>query len=104
MTVSSYRLGGNKIAWYYVIDLAPGQDGKRRQQKRRGFPKAAAAAEKAELQSFGHAAWPPTAASPLNCRAGWTNANSTSKKPRCATTVRGCSLPSSAGSRAVTSE
>ncbi|KAB1160106.1 site-specific integrase [Micromonospora sp. AMSO12t] len=57
MTVNSYRLSGNKIAWYYVIDLPPGQDGKRRQQKRRGFPsqKAAAAAEKAALQSFGHA-------------------------------------------------
>ncbi|MFE9187830.1 Arm DNA-binding domain-containing protein, partial [Micromonospora haikouensis] len=57
MTVSSYLLANKKKAWYYVIDLPPGQDGKRRQQKRRGFAsqKAAVAAEKAALQSFGQA-------------------------------------------------
>jgi hypothetical protein len=45
MAVYSYQLAGGKTRWLYIIDLPPGQDGKRRQQKRRGYLTSAAAAK-----------------------------------------------------------
>jgi hypothetical protein len=45
MAVCSYQLAGGKTRWLYIIDLPPGQDGKRRQQKRRGYLTSAAAAK-----------------------------------------------------------
>jgi hypothetical protein len=50
MAVSSYRIAHGQTRWLYVIDLPPGVDGKRRQQKRRGFLNAAAAL-KAETEA-----------------------------------------------------
>lgn len=47
MTVSSYQLTNGNTSWFFVIDLPVGDDGKRRQHKRRGFPNKTAA-EKAE--------------------------------------------------------
>lgn len=38
MTVGSYTLANDKTLWLFVIDLPIGDDGKRRQYKRRGFP------------------------------------------------------------------
>jgi len=38
MTVGSYTIASNKTLWFFVIDLPVGDDGKRRQYKRRGFP------------------------------------------------------------------
>ena len=49
MTVGSYRTSTKEL-WYFVIDLPPGDDGKRRQHKRRGFP-SKTAAEKAETEA-----------------------------------------------------
>jgi integrase len=50
MTVGSYELSNGKTNWYFVIDLPMGDDGKRRQHKRRGFP-TKGAAEKAETEA-----------------------------------------------------
>lgn len=50
MTVGSYQLSTHKTLWFFVIDLPPGDDGKRRQHKRRGFPRKTAA-EKAETDA-----------------------------------------------------
>jgi integrase len=47
MTIGSYQISGGKTLWYFVIDLPVGDDGKRRQHKRRGF-RSATEAEKAE--------------------------------------------------------
>jgi integrase len=58
MTVGSYELSNGKTNWFFVIDLPPGDDGKRRQHKRRGF-QTQAAAEKAETdarKAYGEAA------------------------------------------------
>jgi len=58
MTVGSYQLANGKTNWFFVVDLAPGDDGKRRQHKRRGFA-TQAAAEKAEAdarKAYGEAA------------------------------------------------
>ncbi|BEL12813.1 site-specific integrase [Actinoplanes sichuanensis] len=58
MTVGSYELSNGKTNWYFVIDLPVGEDGKRRQHKRRGFP-SMGAAEKAETEArkaYGEAA------------------------------------------------
>jgi hypothetical protein len=49
MTVGSYQTS-TKTLWFFVIDLPPGDDGKRRQHKRRGFP-SDTAAEKAETEA-----------------------------------------------------
>jgi integrase len=49
MTVGSYKTSA-KTLWFFVIDLPPGDDGKRRQHKRRGFP-SKTAAEKAEAEA-----------------------------------------------------
>jgi integrase len=47
MAVYSYRLANGQTRWFYIIDLPPGADGRRRQQKRSGFrdQRAAASAE-----------------------------------------------------------
>jgi integrase len=50
MTVGSYELSNGKTNWYFVIDLPVGDDGRRRQHKRRGFP-SRTAAEKAETEA-----------------------------------------------------
>ncbi|MFC3743826.1 tyrosine-type recombinase/integrase, partial [Paractinoplanes deccanensis] len=50
MTVGSYQLSNKKTLWYFVIDLPPADDGKRRQYKRRGYP-SETAAEKAETEA-----------------------------------------------------
>lgn len=58
MTVGSYQLANGKTNWFFVIDLPVGDDGKRRQHKRRGFA-TQAAAEKAEAdarKAYGEAA------------------------------------------------
>jgi len=58
MTVGSYKLANGKTNWFFVIDLPVGDDGKRRQHKRRGFA-TQAAAEKAEAdarKAYGEAA------------------------------------------------
>jgi len=58
MTVGSYELANGKTNWFFVIDLPVGDDGKRRQHKRRGFA-TQAAAEKAEAdarKAYGEAA------------------------------------------------
>jgi integrase len=58
MTVGSYELSNGKTNWYFVIDLPVGEDGKRRQHKRRGFP-TMGSAEKAETEArkaYGEAA------------------------------------------------
>jgi len=58
MTVGSYELANGKTNWFFVIDLPVGDDGKRRQHKRRGF-QTQAAAEKAETEArkaYGEAA------------------------------------------------
>jgi hypothetical protein len=57
MTVGSYQTS-TKTLWFFVIDLPVGDDGKRRQHKRRGFP-SKTAAEKAETEArkaYGEAA------------------------------------------------
>ncbi|AEV87170.1 tyrosine recombinase XerD [Actinoplanes sp. SE50] len=50
MTVGSYELSNGKTNWYFVIDLPMGDDGKRRQHKRRGFP-TKGSAKKAETEA-----------------------------------------------------
>ncbi|GAB1692959.1 tyrosine-type recombinase/integrase [Krasilnikovia sp. M28-CT-15] len=58
MTIGSYQLAGGKTLWYFVIDLPVGDDGKRRQYKRRGF-RTDTEAEKAESEArkaYGEAA------------------------------------------------
>ena len=54
MAVYSYRLANGKTRWFYIIDLPPGTDGRRRQQKRAGFPsqRAAEVAEVAAKDAF----------------------------------------------------
>ncbi|MFI7601202.1 tyrosine-type recombinase/integrase [Actinoplanes sp. NPDC049681] len=49
MTVGSYKTS-TKTLWFFVVDLPPGDDGKRRQYKRRGFP-SKTAAEKAKAEA-----------------------------------------------------
>lgn len=58
MTIGSYQLSGGRSLWYFVIDLPVGDDGKRRQYKRRGF-RTDTEAEKAESEArkaYGEAA------------------------------------------------
>jgi hypothetical protein len=88
MTVGSYQTS-TKTLWFFVIDLPPGDDGKRRQHKRRGFA-TAIAAEKAETEArnaYGEAAIGAEAALPPNFPAGWRSASSTSKRPLWTTTA-----------------
>ncbi len=58
MTVGSYQIANRKTYWFFVIDLPAGDDGKRRQHKRRGFPNKSAAedAEAEAHKAYGEAA------------------------------------------------
>ncbi len=58
MTIGSYEFANGKKYWFFVIDLPPGDDGKRRQYKRRGFPTETAAtkAEAEARKAYGEAA------------------------------------------------
>jgi hypothetical protein len=37
MSVHAYRLAKGEVRWLYMLDLPPGPDGRRRQQKRKGY-------------------------------------------------------------------
>ncbi|MDT0532123.1 tyrosine-type recombinase/integrase [Micromonospora sp. DSM 115977] len=43
MAVYSYRLANGQTRWFFIIDLPPDANGRRRQHKRQGFPNQAAA-------------------------------------------------------------
>ncbi len=57
MTVGSYQHANKKTYWFFVIDLPVGDNGKRRQHKRRGFPNKTAAetAETDARKAYGEA-------------------------------------------------
>lgn len=38
MAVYSYRLANGQTRWFFIIDLPPDAEGRRRQHKRQGFP------------------------------------------------------------------
>jgi integrase len=50
MAVYPYQLANGSTRWFYILDLPPDSDGRRRQRKKRGFMNAAAA-EKAEREA-----------------------------------------------------
>ncbi len=52
MSVHAYRLAKGEARWLYMLDLPPGPDGRRRQQKRKGYL-TEAAARKAEDKARG---------------------------------------------------
>ena len=56
MTVFSYQLAQGQTRWFYIVDLPPGPDGKRR-QKKRGYltQDAALKGERELLAAFGSA-------------------------------------------------
>ncbi|MET8088195.1 hypothetical protein [Micromonospora sp. NPDC005237] len=43
MAVYNYRLANGQTRWFFIIDLPPDSNGRRRQHKRQGFPNQAAA-------------------------------------------------------------
>ncbi|MBG6103839.1 hypothetical protein IW249_004253 [Micromonospora vinacea] len=43
MAVYNYRLANGQTRWFFIIDLPPDVNGRRRQHKRQGFPNQAAA-------------------------------------------------------------
>ncbi len=49
MAVYPYQLADGSTRWFFILDLPPDLDGRRRQRKKRGFS-SAAAAEKAERE------------------------------------------------------
>ena len=57
MTVFSYQLAQGQTRWFYIVDLPPGPDGKRRQKKKRGYlpQDAALKGERELLAAFGSA-------------------------------------------------
>ena len=58
MAVVSYHLASGATRWYFVIDLPPDVDGRRRQRKQRGFTSRSAAqkAEQEAAAAYGEAA------------------------------------------------
>src|SRR3982074_2657097 len=50
MAVYPYQLANGSTRWFYILDLPPDSDGRRRQRKKRGFINAVAA-EKAEREA-----------------------------------------------------